>query len=871
MGESTEVLTDVVAESLTAVGGSLTTAHGGYAESLTSTERGLASVLADVMHVDRVPVDSHFFDDLGADSLVMAHFCARVRKRADLPSVSIKDVYRNQTVRSLAKAVTPDAPDPVVTWLPTVTTPVAKVDPAVLPVSAPAAAKPASRTEYVFCAALQLLTFLAYSYLAAIVTDEGYLWISAAPSLGDIYLRSVEFGTVAVICLCLLPVVAKWLIIGRWKPSEIRVWSLGYVRFWIVKTLVRSNPLLLFIGGRSRMSTTSPLYNMYLRALGAKVGRGAAIFSRNMPVCTDMLTIGDGAVVRKDVFFNGYRAYAGVIQTGAITLGKDAFVGEMTVLDINTAVGDGAQVGHASSLQSGQVVPDGESWSGSPAQLIGEDYRVAPVPGHSSARRFMFGLTQVLKVLLVGMPLVVGGLVLLLAEVPALNTLMDGDPAAFTSWWFHRDALIFSTALFLGLMIFGLLFVGTVPRLLNKLIEPGKVYRLYGFRASAHRLIARTTNVRFFTTLFGDTSYIVNYLRWIGYKLTPVVQTGCNFGMEVKSENPFVTSVGSGTVVADGLSIMNADYSSTSFRVLPASIGSNNFIGNWVVYPAHGRTGDNCLLATKVAIPVDGAVRANTGVLGSNSFEIPRSVQRDTRMAHLKRGQQRRAVAAKNRYDIASMGLFLVARWFLFYVISLVLLTTADLYGSFGAAVIAGAGVLTLLFGIFYLVLVERAVSHFQRLRPRYCSIYDSYFWWHERFWKLSVNPKVLDGTPFKNVVWRLLGVRLGARVFDDGCAIIEKTLTTVGDGCTLNAGSRLQSHSQEDGAFKSDHITIGAGSTLGVGSLVHYGVTMGEGAVLAPDSFLMKGEDVPSCARWGGNPAREIDDNRATVQVGGK
>jgi acetyltransferase-like isoleucine patch superfamily enzyme len=33
----------------------------------------------------------------------------------------------------------------------------------------------------------------------------------------------------------------------------------------------------------------------------------------------------------------------------------------------------------------------------------------------------------------------------------------------------------------------------------------------------------------------------------------------------------------------------------------------------------------------------------------------------------------------------------------------------------------------------------------------------------------------------------------------------------------------------------------------------------MGEGAVLAADSFLMKGEDVPPHARWGGNPAREI------------
>ena len=59
-----------------------------------------------------------------------------------------------------------------------------------------------------------------------------------------------------------------------------------------------------------------------------------------------------------------------------------------------------------------------------------------------------------------------------------------------------------------------------------------------------------------------------------------------------------------------------------------------------------------------------------------------------------------------------------------------------------------------------------------------------------------------------------------------------------------------IQCHSQEDGAFKSDRTSLGAGCTLGVGAFVHYGVTMGDGAVLAPDSFLMKGEEMPPHAR---------------------
>src|SRR5580704_11923100 len=119
-----------------------------------------------------------------------------------------------------------------------------------------------------------------------------------------------------------------------------------------------------------------------------------------------------------------------------------------------------------------------------------------------------------------------------------------------------------------------------------------------------------------------------------------------------------------------------------------------------------------------------------------------------------------------------------------------------------------------------YQVLLDRASTLFQALQPQQCSIYDPYFWSHERFWKLMVLKNqlaIFDGTPFKSFIWRLLGVRIGKRVFDDGCYISEKTMVAIGDGCTLNAGSVIMPHSQEDGVFKSDYVTIGAGCTLGV------------------------------------------------------
>ena len=352
------------------------------------------------------------------------------------------------------------------------------------------------------------------------------------------------------------------------------------------------------------------------------------------------------------------------------------------------------------------------------------------------------------------------------------------------------------------------------------------------------------------------------YLRWIGYDLSHVEQTGSNFGTQVKHESPFLSAVGSGTMVADGLSIMNTDYSSSSFRVSRTSIGARNYLGNRIAYPSRSRTGDNCLLATKVMVPVDGAVRKDVGLLGSPSFEIPRSVQRDATFDELRNGPElRRLLAAKNRHNAATMALYLTAEWIHFFWVTLLYCGATDLYPRFGIVPLALANLLVLPLSVVHYVLVERAVTALHPLGPLFCSIYDRRFWRRERFWKVPAEAylRLFNGTPFKSVVWRLLGVRIGRRVFDDGCALTERPMVTIGDGCTLNAGSVVQCHSQEDGTFKSDRSTVGSGCTLGVGAFVHYGVTIGDRALLEADSFLMKGENVPESAQWSGNPAHPI------------
>src|SRR5256712_3284208 len=173
----------------------------------TGAESIFAEVLAGVLRVDRVSVDSHFFDELGADSLVMAHFCARVRKRGDLPPVSMKDVYAHPTIRSLAEALADVAhasakpPAATVLELPT----------------------PTNTHEYVLCGALQALFYLGYSYLGVLAAIEGYQWMVAGSQGLERYLRLVLLSGVAFLVVSAVPIPEKRLIISRLKPQSIRI------------------------------------------------------------------------------------------------------------------------------------------------------------------------------------------------------------------------------------------------------------------------------------------------------------------------------------------------------------------------------------------------------------------------------------------------------------------------------------------------------------------------------------------------------------------------------------------------------------------------------------------------------------------------
>jgi non-ribosomal peptide synthetase-like protein len=813
----------------------------GYVPPKTDRERILHYALAEVLRAEHVSTKAHFFDDLGANSLLMARVCAAIRKNPGMSNVSMRDIYMHPTIAKLAHHLDSSIDESVAT----------KPEPFHVP----------SNLSYVTCGALQIGFFAAYLLFGLWIFVAGIQWATAFDSTVDLYVRSVVFGTGMFAALTVIPIAAKWLLIGRFKAQSIPIWSFAYFRFWAVKTLMRTSPVAAFIG--------TPLYNAYLRLMGAKIGRNVILRCQFAPVCTDLVTIGDNTIVRKDTSLLGYRAQSNFIHIGPVAIGTYAFVGEGSVLDIDTAMGDNTQLGHASSLQSGQRVPDGKHFHGSPAVETSSDY--CPIEGKNGAafRGVIYVSLILATLLLIAVPAVV---ILayyvwdLFCPSPLTSLYCPAISSISTPW-----LLALSAALFFGALGLGLAAVYVIPRLCMTALRPGVTYTNFGFHYLLQSIIRGVSNSDFFLSLFGDSSAITTYMRYVGWNLNTVYQTGSNMGSALAHDNPFLCNIGSGTMVSDGLSLINMQMSATSFRLAESKIGDNNFLGNAISYPPNGRTGTNVLFGSMTMVPIDGPVRENVGLLGSPPFEIPRMVNRDrdtnasfdeqTRLARLRR---------KNSHNFVSALIFLASNWIMVFAAFVLLQAAFASYGRFGIfALFAGTLALTAANMAFFIVL-EHAIMGFKRLQPRLVSIYDPYFWRHERFWKLSAFPIVtmFAGTPFRGILLRAMGMKVGVKLFDCSMGIPERSLTEVGDYANLNEGCVLQAHSLEEGVFKSDYIRLGNRCSVGPGALIHYGVSTGDDVVLDANSFLMKGEILDSHTGWCGNPAKLARRHVARAEV---
>ena len=254
-----------------------------------------------------------------------------MRLAAPLTPVAMRDIYAHTTIRRLAAALQ-------------------AARPSVESYSETSYEAP-NRLAHALTGAAQMAFYLLTGLAGVAATQASFVFTHAATSPLSLLARAQIVAVIWFFGLNALAIAAKWLLLGRVRPGTIKLWSVNYFRFWAVRRLMALAPALLFPG--------EPLFNAFLRCLGAKIGARAVIYAGSVPVAADLFDVGEDAVVSRRVMAPGYGVDRDGLHFGAIQIGRCAFVGEASVLDYDTSIGDFGQLGHASSLHQGQRVPDG--------------------------------------------------------------------------------------------------------------------------------------------------------------------------------------------------------------------------------------------------------------------------------------------------------------------------------------------------------------------------------------------------------------------------------------------------------------------------------------------------------------------------------
>ena len=117
----------------------------------------------------------------------------------------------------------------------------------------------------------------------------------------------------------------------------------------------------------------------------------------------------------------------------------------------------------------------------------------------------------------------------------------------------------------------------------------------------------------------------------------------------------------------------------------------------------------------------------------------------------------------------------------------------------------------------------------------------------------------LLTGTPYVCWFFRLLGARIGRRVYLDTTELTEFDLVQIGDDVAVNLDCTLQTHLFEDRVMKMAPVQIDRNCHLGAMSLVLYDTHIKEGASIGDLSLVMKGETIPANTSWIGIPIQKL------------
>jgi non-ribosomal peptide synthetase-like protein len=775
------------------------------------------------------PNDNFF--ELGGHSLLASQMISELRKDVRYEKLSVKDVYSHPTVEKLTHFI-----EHTVKFA-------NNQENSKKP--APPVIKKTSRLTYTTVSVLQFLTTTFFYGITATILLFPLFLRDLISGITNAEIILSVFGSFAFFYFFWmgLSIIAKWVVIGKFKAGSYPLWGFYYFRFWLVKKFVDMTPVSLMSG--------TPFINWYFRLLGAKIGKNTYLGTDRLRIF-DLITIGDDSSLLKESTLLGYSIENGLLHIGSITVGNRCMIGARSMLAKDTLMQDDSMLLELSMLGDHETIPKGEVWKGSPACPFKpkHDYINDETKRLTGFKKAGFRFLQVLALLFV-------------LFFPQLLAAPFGYFYYKIISNYGLIALLPASLPLIGLFIF--LFCLSISAFKWLLIGKQKPMdiRLDSLLYIRKWIVDTMTfmSLTFFRSIYA-TLFLPQWLRTTGVKVGKRA--------EISTLNHLSTDlleIGNESFLADSTSIGVPMVYLGSIYLRDTHIGDRSFIGNSAVLLPGSKIGNDCLIGVLSTAPdtADGEKINGSSWLGSPPMYLPNRQESPKFSDKLTFHPPWYLYIARGTIEFFKITMpYAIASWLIicFYEIIYPLNETENFLPLILTAMLlfTALSYSTMIFGLLSKWLL------IGRYKPDARPLWSSYVWRNEFINSITeclvfpLYQNMMLGTPMAPLFFRMMGSKIGEKVYMETTEITEFDLVHIHSDSALNFGSTIQTHLFEDRVMKMSVVEIGKSCTIGAMSVVLYDSKMGNHAVLDGLSLLMKGETLPACTKWQGSPCGRIN-----------
>ncbi len=789
---------------------------------VTDLEKELVNAIADNIHRTDISMNDNFFEDLGGHSLLAALVASAMRENPVFEHLSVVDFYKYPVLSDLARELEKKRPKSE------------KRTEKKRDIHTP------SKRSYYTCSLFQGISMLFIAFIFGIewlgpFFVYSYFYMADYTLLDSLLMMLVAYFSILPM-ITIFSITFKWLVIGKIRPGRYKLWGSYYFRFWLADKLVNISPISYFTG--------TPIMNVFLRLLGAKVGK-ACYINTSAISAFDLLKLGDNVSICTDSHLKGFTIADGYLRIGLIEIEDDCFVGTRCCISQDAKMSRNSSIEDLTLVPEGFNIPQNENWGGSPAVKLGSNQNQERTPPWS--KRNVFYLVSVFMIPLITM----------IAYFPGMMAITHFDYSTEESWFTLLPHIFLVGVLFVVILT---LLIVIIKWVLLGNIKEG-VYRVnsnfYHRKWFFDQLMKLSLQV--LGTLY-TTLYLQIWFKMLGVKMGKRVEIST-----VEFISPDLLVTGDECFLADSVSVGASIVRNGYITIAKTHIGNRTFVGNSAVISPNTRLGDDVLVGvlSKMSNP-DLPAKNGTSWFGSPAVYLPKRDINHEFSAERTYKPTRKLFFL--RYCIEFFRVTLPAVLFL-TMASLISNITSylqiemdlwELIFVFPLLYLGAAMLGTLIVTIFKWVII----GHY---KPANKPLWSNYVWRSELVTGVYENFLVLfflnmlTGTPFIKYPLRMLGCKIGKKVCIYSTQITEFDLVKIEDYSAVNDNCTLQTHLFEDRVMKMSFVDIGKECSVGGMSVVLYDSKMEDRSILEPLSVLMKSETLPPNTIFIGAPAHKL------------